>query len=78
MNGMRKGAVKAMHLSGDHVRSTSRWRRDIVLTTDSVVAIRNVGLMGEKVIAVDLRSGGAAVARRATPSRAASSRACPR
>ena len=31
---------------------------DVVLTRDSRVAIRNVGLMGEKVIAVDLRPSG--------------------
>ena len=68
----------ASRSSGDHVvvdlalDPTSRSRRDCR------VAIRNVGLMGEKVIAVDLRTDGRRATPSATPSRASTSRACPR
>jgi len=58
VNGIRKGAVNSMHLVGDHVVVELGLASDVRLTTDSRVAIRNVGLMGEKVIAVDLRSTG--------------------
>ena len=58
VNGIRKGEVKAMQLAGDHVEVDLRLTRDVVLTTDSRVAIRNVGLMGERVISVDLKTTG--------------------
>ena len=58
VNGMRRGEVKAMRLVGDHVEVDLQLSRDIRLTTDSRIAIRNVGLMGERVIAVDLRTTG--------------------
>jgi phospholipid/cholesterol/gamma-HCH transport system substrate-binding protein len=58
VNGMRKGAVRSMALLGDSVVIDLGLAREIVLTHDSRVAIRNVGLMGEKVIAVDLRTSG--------------------
>jgi phospholipid/cholesterol/gamma-HCH transport system substrate-binding protein len=40
--------------------------KDITITRDSRVSIRNVGLMGEKVIAVDVRTSGAPYAARDT------------
>lgn len=58
VNGIRKGSVSSMKLVGDHVDVELALASDVVLTTDSKVSIRNVGLMGEKVIAVDLRSTG--------------------
>ncbi len=58
VNGIRKGQVKSMHLVEDHVEVELQLERAVVLTTDSRVTIRNVGLMGERVIAVDLRTGG--------------------
>ena len=58
VNGIRKGSVASIDLDGDHVVVHLALERDIVPTRDSRVAIRNVGLMGEKVIAVDLRSTG--------------------
>ena len=58
VNGIRKGSVQAMNLVGDHVIVDLALSNDIRLTTDSRVAIRSVGLMGERVIAVDLRSSG--------------------
>jgi phospholipid/cholesterol/gamma-HCH transport system substrate-binding protein len=66
VNGIRKGAVQSMDLVGDRVYVTLGLASDITLTTDSRVAIRNVGLMGEKVIAVDLHSTGRPYAARDT------------
>jgi len=60
VNGIRKGAVDRMMLAGDHVLVYLAIGSDVTLTRDSRVAIRNVGLMGEKVIAVDLKSTGGA------------------
>jgi phospholipid/cholesterol/gamma-HCH transport system substrate-binding protein len=58
VNGVRKGEVKDMHLIGDHVEVNVQLARDVVLTTDSRVAIRSIGLMGERAVAVDLRTTG--------------------
>ncbi len=60
VNGIRKGVVRSMDLVGDKVYVKLALASDVKLTTDSRVAIRNVGLMGEKVIAVDLSSSGQA------------------
>jgi phospholipid/cholesterol/gamma-HCH transport system substrate-binding protein len=58
VNGIRKGSVSSIALAGDHVVVQLALERDIVLTRDCRVSIRNVGLMGEKVIAVDMRDSG--------------------
>lgn len=58
VNGIRKGAVNRIALENDHVVVDLALASDVQLTTDSRVAIRNVGLMGEKVIAVELRMTG--------------------
>jgi phospholipid/cholesterol/gamma-HCH transport system substrate-binding protein len=58
VNGMRKGAVSDMKLEGDHVIVDLALDKEVQLTRDSRVAIRNVGLMGEKVIAIDLATTG--------------------
>lgn len=58
VNGIRKGVVQSMDLVGDRVYVVLALSDDVLLTRDSRVAIRNVGLMGEKVIAVDLSSRG--------------------
>jgi phospholipid/cholesterol/gamma-HCH transport system substrate-binding protein len=58
VNGMLKGAVSAMKLEGDHVIVDLALDKEVQLTRDSRVAIRNVGLMGEKVIAIDLTTTG--------------------
>lgn len=66
VNGLRKGNVSKIGLHGDHVVVDLSLSTDIVLTRDSRVSIRNVGLMGEKVIAIDLRTTGEAYAERDT------------
>jgi phospholipid/cholesterol/gamma-HCH transport system substrate-binding protein len=58
VNGIRKGTVRSMDLVGDRVYVQLALADDVRITTDSRVAIRNVGMMGEKVIAVDLSSTG--------------------
>jgi phospholipid/cholesterol/gamma-HCH transport system substrate-binding protein len=58
VNGIRKGEVKHIDLVGDHVIVDLALAHEVHLTTDAHVAIRNVGLMGDKVIAVDLASTG--------------------
>ena len=59
VNGVRKGVVRALRLSGDHVIVDLALARDVVLTRDSRVVIRSVSMMGDKVIAVDYRGTGA-------------------
>jgi phospholipid/cholesterol/gamma-HCH transport system substrate-binding protein len=66
VNGLRKGTVQSVALVSDHVSVDLALASDITLTTDSHVAVRNVGLMGEKVIAVDLRASGAPYSARDT------------
>jgi phospholipid/cholesterol/gamma-HCH transport system substrate-binding protein len=58
VNGIRKGAVDRIELQGDHVLVHLGLATDVKLSMNSHVAIRNVGLMGEKVIAVDLGAPG--------------------
>lgn len=58
VNGLRKGSVEAVALASDKVIVNLALASDITLTTDSRVSIRSVGMMGEKVIAVDYRSTG--------------------
>ena len=58
VNGLRKGSVSSVALVGDHVLVNLAITSDVTLTSDSRVAIRNVGMMGEKVIAVDFSNRG--------------------
>jgi phospholipid/cholesterol/gamma-HCH transport system substrate-binding protein len=66
VNGLRKGSVAGVKLVGDHVLVQLALSTDVTLTTESRVAIRNIGLMGEKVIAVDLSTRGRAYTARDT------------
>ena len=66
VNGIRKGSVKSMNIAGDHVVIQLALASDIHLTTASRVAISNVGLMGEKVIAITLHDGGVPLGARDT------------
>ena len=58
VNGLRKGEVRSMALKGDRVRIDLSLDNSITLTHDSRISIRDFGLMGEKVIAVELRATG--------------------
>ncbi len=58
VDGIRKGAVSDVTLTGDGVLIRLALSSEITLTRDCQVSIRNVGMMGERVIAVDLRTTG--------------------
>mgnify|MGYP001029588484 FL=1 len=58
VNGVRKGVVRSLRLSGDHVIVDLALARDVQLTRDSRVVIRSVSMLGDKVIAVDYRGTG--------------------
>jgi phospholipid/cholesterol/gamma-HCH transport system substrate-binding protein len=58
VNGLRKGNVSGVALVGDHVLVDLALSSEIQLTSESRVAIRNVGMMGEKVIFVEMHPGG--------------------
>lgn len=58
VNGIRKGLVDKITLAGDCVYVDLGLDSDVKLTTESKVSIRNVGMMGEKVIFVELHTGG--------------------
>lgn len=62
VNGLRMGEVSSVDLIGDHVVVNLALDSKVKLTTDSHVAIRNIGMMGEKVIAVDLSLEGTPLA----------------
>jgi phospholipid/cholesterol/gamma-HCH transport system substrate-binding protein len=58
VNGIRKGSVAAMKLVGDRVLIDLAVSNEIQLTSDSRVAIRTVGMMGERIVAIDFRASG--------------------
>ena len=62
VNGLRKGQVRSMRLAGDQVLVDLELSSDVQLTRESRVAIRDVGMMGEKVIAIEWRRNGTAYA----------------
>jgi len=66
VNGIRKGAVQSMELAGDRVMVDLALDKEVQLTRDSRVAIRSVGMMGERVIAIDLKTTGGVYAPRDT------------
>lgn len=66
VNGIRMGSVTGIALQGDRVIVDLGLSSEIVLTDACRVAIRNVGMMGEKVIAVDLALAGKAYTERDT------------
>ena len=58
VNGIRMGSVSKIALIRDHAAVDLGISSEIMLTHDSKVSIRNVGLMGEHVIAVELHATG--------------------
>ena len=66
VNGLHKGQVQKIALFGDHVIVDLSIDTDVTITDDCRVAIRNLGLMGEKVIGVDLKMTGRAYGPRDT------------
>jgi len=67
VHGVKKGAVKEIRLGEGEVLVEFLLAKDIRLSRESGVYVRNVGLMGEKFIAIEnLGSGAVLVARRDT------------
>ena len=67
VHGVKKGAVKKIELGDNEVLVEFILAKDIPLTLDSEVYVRNVGLMGEKFIAIEnVGAGARLVARRDT------------
>jgi phospholipid/cholesterol/gamma-HCH transport system substrate-binding protein len=58
VNGIRKGSVEKVDLVMDGVIVHLALASELQLTSDCLVAIKNVGLMGEKVISVSLKATG--------------------
>ncbi len=59
VNGVRKGVVKSLRLSGDDVIVDLALSKDVELTHDSRIVIRSVSMMGDKAIVVDYTGSGA-------------------
>jgi len=58
VNGVKKGSVQDIKLVNGRVLVTFRLERDVALTSESHVYVRNVGMMGEKFLAIDASPGG--------------------
>ena len=58
VNGMRMGSVESMKLVGDHVAVDLAISNQVRPTTDSRIAIRSVGMMGEREIDLEYRPSG--------------------
>ena len=52
VHGVKKGAVKAIRLGANEVLVEFILAKDVPVTVDTEVYVRNVGLMGEKFIAM--------------------------
>lgn len=57
VNGVKKGKVKKIELSEQTVVVTMSIDKKIALTHDSKVVIQNIGLMGERMIGIQLGNG---------------------
>ena len=66
VNGIRKGEVGDVRLQGDHVVIDLALESDVRLTDRSRVVIRDLGVMGDKVVYVSLGEGGRPYAPRDT------------
>ena len=64
VHGVKKGAVKAIRLGQGEVLVDFLLAKDIPVTLDTEVYVRNVGLMGEKFIAIENVGAGEALAAR--------------
>ena len=62
VNGIRSGTVKDLVLQGNHVLVTLSLDKSIDLTRGSRIAVRGIGLMGDRVVAIDYRTFGGSYA----------------
>ncbi|HVP39475.1 MAG TPA: MlaD family protein [Candidatus Saccharimonadales bacterium] len=54
VNGVKEGAVEEIYLQHGEVVATLRVRKHVILTSSSTVTIVSQGLMGERIVSVDL------------------------
>lgn len=57
VNGVRKGKVVKISLEGNRVRVLMAINKEVQITEDSRIVIQNIGLMGERMIGIQLGSG---------------------
>jgi len=53
VSGLRRGAVKDLELGLQEVVVTLKLRPDVILHPDARFSVENMGIMGEKFVAVD-------------------------
>ncbi len=58
VNGVRKGLVGTIQLQGVSVWVVIRLDKSVILTDSSVVTVQNIGLMGERMIGIQLSDRG--------------------
>jgi phospholipid/cholesterol/gamma-HCH transport system substrate-binding protein len=58
VNGVKKGSVSTISLKGARVAVTIDLDREIVLTDASRITVQNIGLMGERMVGVQLETAG--------------------
>jgi phospholipid/cholesterol/gamma-HCH transport system substrate-binding protein len=58
VNGVKKGAVRTIVLQGSRVAVTLDLDKEVALTDSSRITVQNIGLMGERMIGIQLEGGG--------------------
>lgn len=58
VNGVRKGVVGSVALTGSQVTVVIRVDKDVKLTDSSTITVQNIGLMGERTVGIQLAEGG--------------------
>jgi phospholipid/cholesterol/gamma-HCH transport system substrate-binding protein len=66
VNGIKKGTVQSAQLVGDRVVVDLALANDVQLTDHCRIAIRDLGVMGDKLVAIEMRTGGRAYSPRDT------------
>jgi len=58
VNGVKKGKVQSIDLSGSKVAAVIKLEKDVTLTDSSRVTVQNIGLMGERMVGIQLSDKG--------------------
>jgi phospholipid/cholesterol/gamma-HCH transport system substrate-binding protein len=59
VNGVRKGVAKSITLNGPKVTVVIKIDKTVALTDSSTITVQNIGLMGERIIGIQLSEKGA-------------------
>jgi phospholipid/cholesterol/gamma-HCH transport system substrate-binding protein len=62
VNGVKKGTVRTIELHGIRVSVNFDLERDVKLTDASRITVQNIGLMGERMVGIQLEEGGKIIA----------------